>query len=88
MCESTQSRSKVRRVIRENLQGYRQTQILSIHELKIENFFVVANSTILSDFYFDFYSCMINKEMQKKAQTKMGAIYVFPRIVTEWALYI
>ena len=47
MCEFTQSCSKVRRVIRQNLQGYRQTQILSIHLLKIETFFVVANSTFL-----------------------------------------
>ncbi len=50
MCEFTQSCSKVRRVIRQNLQGYRQTQILSLHLSKMEIFLVAANSAFLLPF--------------------------------------
>ena len=50
MCEFTQSCSKVRRVIRQNLQGYRQTQILSLHLSKMEIFLVAANSAFLLHF--------------------------------------
>ena len=67
---------------------------MRIHSLK-ENFFEAANSTILGPniwplhlpFWSDFFTedVVLNDQFEnaKKAQTKMGATYVSPRIVAE-----
>ena len=86
MCESeaTQSCAKVRRVIRENLQGSRQNLILSIHSLKIENVFVALYLALLAFFGLFFTEGVVLHDQfghAKKPKPKCVRVLHIPKLL-------